>query len=81
MQYSQKSLSGRLFVGTASLLRSLSVPTSAKSFLPVIRNPYPEVIRGCVAISATRLVFVNWVVFIVMEGGASRPLIPTALTY
>jgi len=36
-----------------------------------IQNPFPEIYLGCVALSATRLIVVNWLLFIVMEGGTS----------
>jgi len=49
--------------------RSAYMPASAKTALLVVQNPYPEIYRGCMATRATRLIFVNWVVFIVMEGG------------
>ena len=57
------------------------MPANAKTFLLVMRNPYPGLIRGCVAISATKLVVVNWVIFIVMEGGTPTPLILAGLTF
>ena len=41
----------------------------AKSPLLVIPNPYPEIYRGCVALGGTNLIFVNWAVFAVVEGG------------
>ena len=46
-----------------------STPASGKISLLVVHNPYPEIYRGCAVIKATRLVFVNWVVFIMVEGG------------
>lgn len=39
-----------------------------KTFHLVIHNPYPDIFRGCLALSATKLIFVNWVLFTVMEG-------------
>jgi len=45
---------------------------SAKPFLPVIENPYPEIIRGCISDSGTKLVFATWVIITIEEGGTSR---------
>lgn len=61
-------------MGTTLILRSFSprsayVPASAKIVLLVVQNPFPEIYRGCMATRATKLIFVNWVIFIVMEGG------------
>ena len=53
-----------LFFVLRSCLRVLNL-------LPVIHDPYPEVFRGCVALSAPKIFFVNWVLFSFMEGGMS----------
>lgn len=48
------------------------VPVASKTSSPVIDNPYPELYRGCLALSATKIFFVSWVLFTVMEGGMSN---------
>ena len=47
----------------------VSVPPSAKVLLPDIQDPYPEISRGCTLIGVNRLIFLNWVVFTIVEGG------------
>jgi len=61
-------------VGTAFILcfPVLRLPASGNLFLPAIKNPYPEVLRGCVFDSGTRLVYVSWVIITVEEGGKLR---------
>ena len=64
----------RPIVGTYSVDRlllshSTSVPTSAEPSLPAIQNPYPEIHQGCIWDGASRLVFVDWVIFTIGEGG------------
>jgi len=59
----------------SSLFHSISVPVSAESvepFLPAIRNPYPEILRGGFYDSDVRFLFVNWVIISVEEGGKLR---------
>lgn len=41
----------------------------ANTFLLDIHNPYPELFRGCLALSATKIIYANWAMFTVMEGG------------
>lgn len=48
-------------------------PGCAKTCPLVVNNPYPEIYRGCLAISGTKIIFINWVVFTVLEGGTSGP--------
>jgi len=42
---------------------------SVKSFLLVLHNPYPEIIRGCAYGGGSRIVFAGWVILTVEEGG------------
>ncbi|KAF9650130.1 hypothetical protein BDM02DRAFT_1515285 [Thelephora ganbajun] len=63
----------RVGVGLAILLTLCQIPNGiiAEKFIGgigFIQNPYPGIYRGCVAISATKIVFANWVVFTVLEG-------------
>ena len=61
-------------MGAAVIFHSLSAPTSAGTelFLLAVWNPYPEVYRGCIYNRGTRLVFVNWVIISIEEGGAPK---------
>jgi len=36
--------------------------------IDLIQNPYPEIYRGCVAIRATKIIYVNWVLFSIVDG-------------
>jgi hypothetical protein len=56
-------------------LCSAFVPAGSKTSLLVIDNPYPDIFRGCLALTATKLIFVNWVLFTVMEGGTSSTIL------
>jgi hypothetical protein len=63
----------RVGIGLALLLVFCQIPNGiiAERFIEAIDfipNPYPEIYRGCIALSATKIFFVNWVVFTVMEG-------------
>ena len=51
---------------------STFVPASAKIFLPAIWNPYPEIYRGCAYGGGTKVIFANWVVLTIEEGGTLR---------
>ena len=59
---------------TLRFLRSTSVPASAKSALPDVQNPYPEIIRGCLLYNTTRTVYVGWVIITIEEGGMLKIL-------
>jgi len=62
-------------VGTVLILRflrSTSVPMGAKPALPDTRNPYPEIIRGCLFDGVTRLIFACWAIITIEEGGTLR---------
>ena len=54
------------------LFRSTPVPASAKPFLLVIQNPYPEITGGCFADKFTNLIFSTWIVITIEEGGTLR---------
>jgi len=56
-------------VDSSFFLCSTSVPPSAKPFPLAIQNPYPEIFRGCFYGDGTRLIFVNWVIIVIEEGG------------
>jgi len=56
-------------VDSLFLFRSTSLSMGVKSFPPDTSNPYPELYKGCVYNEATRLIFVNWVIITVVEGG------------
>ena len=56
-------------VDSLRLLRSMPVPASVKSFLLVLQNPYPEIIRGCAYGGGSRIIFAGWVIITVEEGG------------
>jgi len=63
----------RVGIGLALLLGLCQIPNAiiAEKFvrdINFIQNPFPEIYRGCVASRATKLIFVSWVIFIVMEG-------------
>jgi len=63
----------RVGIGLALLLGLCQIPNAiiADRFIQgidLIQNPYPDIYRGCAAVRATKLIFVNWVVFITMEG-------------
>jgi len=60
----------------ASLLFSimcLRLRVLAELFLLAVWNPYPEVYLGCIYNRGTRLVFANWVILSIEEGGTLRP--------
>jgi len=74
----------RVGIGLALLLGLCQIPNGiiAERFIQVIDfipNPYPEIYRGCVALSATKLIFVSWVVFAMMEGVVLALMIISAL--
>jgi len=49
---------------------STAVPArGAKPFPPVVQNQYPELYRGCAFTKSTRLIFADWVVIAIVEGG------------
>jgi len=59
------------YVDSLLLFHPVSVSVSAELFVLDIRNPYPEISRGCALASANRLIFAVWVVFTLVEGGTS----------
>lgn len=56
-------------VDFSCFFRSMPVLGSVKSFLLVLHNPYPEIIRGCAYGGGSRIVFAGWVILTVEEGG------------
>jgi len=48
---------------------STTVPARSKSFLLVVQNQYPELYRGCAFTKSTRLIFADWVIIAIVEGG------------
>lgn len=50
-------------VSVVTLLAITEIP------LLVIQNPYPEIYRGCIAIRATKIIYANWVMFTIVDGG------------
>ena len=42
---------------------------NVQPFLLVVRNPYPEIYKGCDFDKGTRLIFVDWVIIAVVEAG------------
>jgi len=74
----------RVGIGLALLLASVQIPNGilAEKFLDeigYIRNPYPELFRGCVALSATKIIYLNWAMFTVMEGAVLALMVASAL--
>ena len=59
-------------IDTLFFSRSTFVPASAQPFLLVIENQYPEIYGGCAYNHATRLIFVDWIMLSVVEGGTLR---------
>ncbi|KAF9785187.1 hypothetical protein BJ322DRAFT_815113 [Thelephora terrestris] len=63
----------RVGFGLALLLIACQIPNTifVERFIEVINfidNPFPETYRGCLAVSGTNIIYVNWVLFIILEG-------------
>jgi len=63
----------RVGIGLALLLGLCQIPNGIiierfMQEIDLIQNPYPEIYRGCVAIRATKITYVNWVIFTIMDG-------------
>jgi len=74
----------RVGIGLALLLGLCQIPNGiiVEKFvrnIDFIKNPFPEIYRGCAALSATKLIFVSWVLFIVIEGAVLALMIVSAM--
>ena len=50
-------------------LRSTFVAARVRPLPLDTQNPYPEIYRGCAYDTATRVIYVNWVILTIVEGG------------
>jgi len=74
----------RVGIGLALLWMAVQIPTGilAERFLDsldFIQNPYPDIFRGCLALSATKVIYSSWVMFILMEGVVLALMVTSAL--
>jgi len=74
----------RVGIGLALLWVGVQIPTGilAEKFLDTldfIQNPYPDLFRGCLALSATKTIYSSWVMFVLMEGIVLALMVTSAL--